>query len=148
MRTTAKGNIGRWSRVQARAQRKAGLARRRAAIDVNVANGSKDLWPNMTRSEIAALLHAWKKSNGMIGDGLRRARSADRARGRADQLKMEMPSGGPRWYWPVGELNSITRPSVRATAFEIPIASPIAMPWPVGRIAYGAFASMQSMHGD
>ena len=69
-RTTAKGNIGRWSRVHLRARRKLGLTRRRAAIDVNVANGSKDLWPNMTRSEIAALLHAWKKSNGMIGDGV------------------------------------------------------------------------------
>ena len=57
-----------------RARRKVGLTRRRAVIDVNVANGSKDLWPNMTRSEIAALLHAWKKSNGMIGDGVRRAR--------------------------------------------------------------------------
>jgi hypothetical protein len=66
MRTTAKGNIGRWSRVRLRARRKVGLTRRRAAIDVNVANGSKDLWPNMTRSEIAALLHAWKKSNGMM----------------------------------------------------------------------------------
>ena len=75
----------------------------------------------------------------------RHARSADRACGRADQPKMEMLSGG---YWPVGELNSITRPSVRATAFEMPIASPTAMPWSVGKIAHGAFASVQSTHGD
>ena len=96
MRTTAKGNIGRWSRVRLRARRKVGLTRRRAAIDVNVANGWQHRRIDMTRSEIAALLRAWKKSNGMIGDGVRRARSADRACGRADQPKMEMLIGGPR----------------------------------------------------
>jgi hypothetical protein len=96
MRTTAKGNIGRWSRVRLRARRKGVPARNPATIDVNAAYGLQHRRIDMTRSEIAALLHAWEKPNGMIGDGVRRARSADRACGRADQPKMEMLIGGPR----------------------------------------------------
>ena len=69
MRTMAKGKIGRRSRIRARAQRKAVLARRGAAIDVNTANGLQHRRTDMTRSEIAALLHALGKPNGMIGDG-------------------------------------------------------------------------------
>ena len=68
MRTTAKGNIGRWSRVRVRAWQKAVPARRPATIDVNAANGWQHRRIDMARSEIAALLHAWKKSNGMIRD--------------------------------------------------------------------------------
>ena len=61
---------------------------------------------------------------------------------------MEMLSGGPRWYWPVGELNSRTGPSVCTAAFAVPMASLTAMPWSVGKIAHGAFANVQSMHDD
>jgi len=70
MRTTAKGNIGRWSRVRLRARRKGVPARNPATIDVNAANGWQHRRIDMTRSEIAALLHARKKSNGRIGDGV------------------------------------------------------------------------------
>ena len=69
MSTTAKGKIGRWSRVRAGAQRKAILARSAAAIETNAANGLKHRRTGMARSEIAALLHASEKLNGMIRDG-------------------------------------------------------------------------------
>src|SRR6516165_10881313 len=149
MRTTATDKIGPWLHERVRARQKAVLTRRVAAIGVNAANGLKPRWTDMTRSEIAAFGARGKtECDDSRRTSSRRARSADRAWARADQPKMEMLSGGPRWYWPVGELNSITRPSVRATAFEIPIASLIAMPWSVGKIAHGVFASVQSMHGD
>jgi hypothetical protein len=70
MSSRAKGNIGRWSRVRLRARRKAVLARRPAAIDANAPSGLKPRRTDMTRSEIAALLHACEKWNGMIRDGV------------------------------------------------------------------------------
>ena len=78
MSTTAKGKIGRWSRVRASAQRKAILARSAAAIETNAANGLKHRRTGMARSEIAALLHASEKPNGMIRDGGVVALAADR----------------------------------------------------------------------
>jgi len=71
MRTTATDKIGPWLHERVRARQKAVLTRRVAAIGVNAANGLQHRRIDMARSEIAALLHAWKKSNGMIRDGLR-----------------------------------------------------------------------------
>src|SRR5262249_5628605 len=70
MRTTAKGKIGRCARVRAGAQRKAILARSATAIETNAASGLKHRRTDMTRSEMAALLHACEKPNGMIRDGV------------------------------------------------------------------------------
>lgn len=70
MKTTAKGHIGRWPRVRLWARRKAVPARNPTTIDVNAANGWQHRRIDMTRSEIAALLRARKKPNGMIGDGV------------------------------------------------------------------------------
>jgi len=69
MSSRAKGNIGRWSRVPIRTRRKA-VARRPAAIGANAASGLKPRRSDMTRFEMAALLHAWEKPNGMICDGV------------------------------------------------------------------------------
>jgi hypothetical protein len=71
MRTRAKGKIGRWSRVRAGAQRKAILARRVAAIDMNAANELQHRRTDMTRSEIAAFATHVGKPNVMTRDGLR-----------------------------------------------------------------------------
>jgi hypothetical protein len=64
MRTRAKGDIGRWSRVSLRARRKAVFARRPAAIGVNAASGLKLRGTDTTRFEMAALLHARKSRMG------------------------------------------------------------------------------------
>jgi hypothetical protein len=42
----------------------------------------------------------------------------------------------------------LERASLCSAAFEIPIARLITTAWPVGRIAHGAFAKVQNMHGD
>ena len=61
---------------------------------------------------------------------------------------MAARAGRPRWYWPVGESNSMMRPSSRGPTNDAATTSMVAMLWSIGKIAQGALVSVQSRQGD
>src|SRR4051812_47527220 len=120
--------------------RAAGPARRQRRQRQRTKSGARTTWhaPKNTHGKDEKVDHDGHHSVGRI-------QPIDR--GRADQPKMAVRAGGPRWYWPVGESNSMMRPSCRGPTIDAATTSMVAMLWSTGRIAHGALVSVQSTQG-